>query len=49
VGALTRTNGLHNAGLAGLALCGGRVNPERHLMTGFGSPMGNRATGPLVD
>jgi hypothetical protein len=25
------------------------VKPERHLMTGFGTPMGNRATGPLVD
>ena len=25
------------------------VKPERHLMTGFGTPMRNRATGPLVD
>src|SRR6266511_4154905 len=34
---------------AALAWCGGQVTPERHPMTGSGTPMGNRATGPMVD
>jgi hypothetical protein len=30
-------------------LVGGQVKPERQLMTGAGTPMGNRVTGLLVD